>query len=224
MEEIEKIRIGNDIEIRWKILLGDPETEKVTEYDLTGRTLEASLLNCYGEVPIDFRTEGSELIAVYRGKDLKTLGRYAIILRENNGENGMKTVDTKDAFELVRHTRDERHAADGVVRCFHLSFESIVGSWSGTIDPILNYDAELAEARRKANEEGRVAAEQARQEAEAERSESELARKAAEDERQDEERARQEAEDIRRQGEIERSGAELARFEAEELRLSLIHI
>lgn len=165
---MEKIRIGNDIEIRWKVFTSDEDAGTLTPYDLTGRALEVSLLSDFGESLVDFRTESNEVIAIYRGKDQKALGLYSIILRENKGADGMKTVDTQKAFELVPRTMDESHSEDGVVRCFHLTFESVVGSWSGTIDPILNHDAEVAEAQRKANEEGRVAAESARQKASAE--------------------------------------------------------
>lgn len=165
---MEKIRIGNDIEIRWKVFTSDEDAGTLSPYDLTGRALEVSLLSDFGESLVDFRTESNEVIAIYRGKDQKALGLYSIILRENKGADGMKTVDTQEAFELVPRTMDESHSEDGVVRCFHLTFESVVGSWSGTIDPILNHDAEVAEAQRKANEEGRVAAESARQKASAE--------------------------------------------------------
>ena len=164
---MEKIRIGNDIELRWKVYTAQDENTLIP-YDLTGRELKASLRCDFGETPVDFRTEENELIAIFRGKDQKALGQYYIILRENDGKDAMKTVDTQEAFELVPRTMDESHSKDGVVRCFHLTFESVVGSWSGTIDPILNHDAEVAEAQRKKNEEGRVAAEQARQEASAE--------------------------------------------------------
>lgn len=164
---MEKIRIGNDIELRWKVYTAQDENTLIP-YDLTGRELKASLRCDFGETPVDFRTEENELIAIFRGKDQKALGQYYIILRENDGKDAMKTVDTQEAFELVPRTMDESHSEDGVVRCFHLTFESVVGSWSGTIDPILNHDAEVAEAQRKANEEGRVAAEQARQKASAE--------------------------------------------------------
>ena len=163
---MEKIRIGNDIELRWKVYTAQDENTLIP-YDLTGRELKASLRCDFGEMPVDFRTEENELIAIFRGKDQKALGQYYIILRENDGKDAMKTVDTQEAFELVPRTMDESHSEDGVVRCFHLTFESVVGSWSGTIDPILNHDAEVAEAQRKANEEGRVAAEAARQEASA---------------------------------------------------------
>lgn len=164
---MEKIRIGNDIELRWKVYTAQDENTLIP-YDLTGRELKASLRCDFGETPVDFRTEENELIAIFRGKDQKALGQYYIILRENDGKDAMKTVDTQEAFELVPRTMDESHSEDGVVRCFHLTFESVVGSWSGTIDPILNHDAEVAEAQRRANEESRVAAEQARQKASAE--------------------------------------------------------
>ena len=131
---MERIRIGNDIELRWKIYTTDAEGVS-SPYDLTGKSLEVSLFNAYadGEVPLDFTTQENEITAIYRGKDQKVTGRYSIILRENNGADGMKTVDEHDAFELVCRTMDESRNDDGDVKCYHLSFQSTL-SVGGSID------------------------------------------------------------------------------------------
>ena len=129
---MERIRIGNDIELRWKIYTTDAEGVS-SPYDLTGKSLEVSIFNAFadGELPLDFTTKENEITAIYRGKDQKVTGRYSIILRENNGADGMKTVDEHDAFELVCRTMDESINDDGDVKCYHLSFQSSLG---GSID------------------------------------------------------------------------------------------
>ena len=132
---MERIRIGNDIELRWKIYTTDAEGVS-SPYDLTGKSLEVSLFNAFadGELPLDFTTQENEITAIYRGKDQKVTGRYSIILRENNGADGMKTVDEHDAFELVCRTMDESRNDDGDVKCYHLSFQSTLSVGGGSID------------------------------------------------------------------------------------------
>ena len=132
---MERIRIGNDIELRWKIYTTDAEGVS-SPYDLTGKALEVSLFNAFadGEVPLDFTTKENEITAIYRGKDQKVTGRYSIILRENNGADGMKTVDEHDAFELVCRTMDESRNDDGDVKCYSLSFQSTLSLGGGSID------------------------------------------------------------------------------------------
>ena len=132
---MERIRIGNDIELRWKIYTTDAEGVS-SPYDLTGKALEVSLFNAFadGEVPLDFTTQENEITAIYRGKDQKVTGRYSIILRENNGADGMKTVDEHDAFELVCRTMDESRNDDGDVKCYSLSFTSAFSIGGGSID------------------------------------------------------------------------------------------
>lgn len=132
---MERIRIGNDIELRWKIYTTDAEGAS-SPYDLTGKTLEVSLFNAFadGEVPLDFTTQENEITAIYRGKDQKVTGRYSIILRENNGADGMKTVDEHDAFELVCRTMDESRNDDGDLKCYSLSFQSTLSLGGGSTD------------------------------------------------------------------------------------------
>lgn len=132
---MERIRIGNDIELQWKIYSTDAEGVS-SPYDLTGKTLEVSLFNAFadGELPLDFTTQENEITAIYRGKDQKVTGRYSIILRENNGADGMKTVDEHDAFELVCRTMDESRNDDGDVKCYSLSFTSSFSIGGGSTD------------------------------------------------------------------------------------------
>ena len=153
-----------------------------------------SVVNRTGESEIEFFAEGNIVTGVFRGRDQKILGKHGVILRENNGEDGMRTVDACDAFELVACSCEEALGSPGTIQLFHLTFDTTIGAITGTIDSILNHEAEQAEAERKASEIIRNIHEEARQEAEARRSESELARKASEDERQDSESVRVQSE------------------------------
>lgn len=96
----QKIRIGNDIDIRWTIVDADEQP-----YDFTGRDIAIELNVGTKKVRIkEFETEGNILHFVYYGKDQKYTGSYALKFIENDGEKEMVTFDTKDAFYLVDHS------------------------------------------------------------------------------------------------------------------------
>lgn len=98
---MEKIRIGNDIDILWSITAVSSGTE--FPYDLSGRSLTLYLKNAFGKEEIkDYTIEGGSLRFRYYGKDQKKAGRYSLTLVENEGMEGMQTVDECDAFELVQ--------------------------------------------------------------------------------------------------------------------------
>lgn len=98
---MKKIRIGNTIDIRWEVFIGDGDD--ATPYDLTGKNLTVYLSNAFERVNIDkFSTNENVLNFTWEGKDQRYAGVYQMILIENNGEPEMKTLDERDAFELVR--------------------------------------------------------------------------------------------------------------------------
>ena len=164
---MDKIRLGNDIEMRWSIFTRDGDNK--VPYDLEGRELTLSVVNRTGESEIEFFAKGNIVTGVFRGRDQKILGKHGVILRENNGGDGMRTVDACDAFELVACSCEEALGSPGTIQLFHLTFDTTIGAITGTIDPILNHEAEQAEAERKASEIIRKIHEEARQEAEAAR-------------------------------------------------------
>ena len=178
---MDKIRLGNDIEMRWSIFTRDGDNR--VPYDLEGRALTLSVVNRKGESEIEFFAEGNIVTGVFRGRDQKILGKHGVILRENNGEDGMRTVDACDAFELVACSCEEALGSPGTIQLFHLTYDTTVGAITGTIDPILNYEAEQAEAERKANEIVRKADEEQRIENENQRKADETLRKIAEEAR-----------------------------------------
>ena len=213
---MEKIRLGNDIEMRWSIFTRDGDNR--VPYDLEGRSLTLSVVNRKGESEIEFFAEGNIVTGVFRGRDQKILGKHGVILRENNGEDGMRTVDACDAFELVACSCEEALGSPGTIQLFHLTFDTTVGAITGTIDPILNYEAEQAEAERKANEIVRKSNEEQRIENENQRNADETLRKIAEEARAVAEQERQAGEDLREANEAARIASEEARSSAEAIR------
>lgn len=215
---MEKIRLGNDIEMRWSIFTRDGDNR--VPYDLEGRVLTLSVVNRKGESEIEFFAEGNIVTGVFRGRDQKILGKHGVILRENNGEDGMRTVDACDAFELVACSCEEALGSPGTIQLFHLTFDTTVGAITGTIDPILNYEAEQAEAERKANEIVRKSNEEQRIENENQRKADETLRKIAEEERENAEQERIVNEDLRKADEAERKTNEESRVQNESERVS----
>lgn len=96
----QKIRQGNDIDIRWSLLDGDEQP-----YDLTGKDIAVELNVGTKKVRIkEFDVLGNTLHFIYYGKDQKYLGSYALKYIENGDKPEMITFDTKDAFALVEHS------------------------------------------------------------------------------------------------------------------------
>lgn len=213
---MDKIRLGNDIEMRWSIFTRDGDNR--VPYDLEGRALTLSVVSRKGESEIEFFAEGNIVTGVFRGRDQKILGKHGVILRENNGADGMRTVDACDAFELVACSCEEALGSPGTIQLFHLTFDTTVGAITGTIDPILNYEAEQAEAERKANEIVRKTDEEQRIENENQRKADETLRKIAEEARAVGEQERKAGEDLRGANEAARIASEEARSSAEAIR------
>lgn len=215
---MEKIRLGNDIEMRWSIFTRDGDNR--VPYDLEGRALTLSVVNRKGESGIEFFAEGNIVTGVFRGRDQKILGKHGVILRENNGEDGMRTVDACDAFELVACSCEEALGSPGTIQLFHLTFDTTIGAIAGTIDPILNYEAEQAEAERKANEIVRKSNEEQRIENENQRNADETLRKIAEEARETDEQERKAGEGLREANEAARKTNEESRLQNESERVS----
>lgn len=215
---MDKIRLGNDIEMRWSIFTRDGDNK--VPYNLEGRALTLSVVNRTGESEIEFFAEGNIVTGVFRGRDQRILGKHGVILRENNGENGMRTIDACDAFELVACSCEEALGSPGTIQLFHLTFDTTIGAITGTIDPILNYEAEQAEAERKANEIIRKANEQQRIDNEKQRNVNEILRNIAEEERKSAEQERIVNEDLRKADEAERKTNEESRVQSESERVS----
>lgn len=95
-----KIRIGNDIDIRWTLLDADEQP-----YIIEGRDISIELNVGKKRVRMtEVEVSGNVAHFIYRGKDQKHTGQYVLKFVENDGQNEMVTFDTDDAFELVEHS------------------------------------------------------------------------------------------------------------------------
>lgn len=122
---MEKIRKGNDIEIKWAIYAGKGINE--VPYDLSGRRLNLYLNNQFGKTEVfNFKTENHILSFTFFGKDQEFDGIYHIELVENEGRKGMHTVDECKAFTLVNHTCDTGGEPEKRMKCIHLEFRSMM--------------------------------------------------------------------------------------------------
>lgn len=120
---MEKIRKGNDIEIQWAIYAGQGINE--APYDLTGKNLTLYFRNQFGRTEInDYKVERHIISFMFWGKDQKHTGTYSIELVENEGREGMHTVDECEAFTLVSHSCQTGGDSEGRVECIHLQFRS----------------------------------------------------------------------------------------------------
>lgn len=123
---MEKIRIGNDIRIRWEIhVIADDGSR--TPYDLEGKNLKLYLSNRYNRSECkEFTTEGNAVAVTFPGRKQKHLGSYQITLVENEGQDGMHTVDECEAFRLVAYTCLEGGDEDSSVKITHLRLNSVM--------------------------------------------------------------------------------------------------
>lgn len=98
---MERIRIGNDLQILWGIYAG--EGVDVTPYDLSNRNLSVYVKTGSKRWKVsNFTTSGHIVKWLFYGKDQKILGTYSLELVENEGLEGMHTVDECKAFTLVK--------------------------------------------------------------------------------------------------------------------------
>lgn len=99
---MDKIRIGKDIKISWKILTNGEEVS------LVGRNLLLVLIDPLRQKHIvDFQLKENEISFVFRGVDQKHTGAYSLTLWENYEETGQTVVDYCEAFQLVATTCQE---------------------------------------------------------------------------------------------------------------------
>lgn len=106
-----KVRIGKDFTIRWAVVTSEGEPYAINA--------DAAILRIYSPYgakdAIGFIVSGNIIEWVFKGKDQKHLGDYTIELVENNGQDGMVSVDFVEAFTLVAHTNEESLNDEGAV-------------------------------------------------------------------------------------------------------------
>ena len=140
---MEKIRKGNDIEVLWAIYAGEGINE--APYDLTGKNLTLYVRNQFGRKEVyDFEVNKHVLRWMFWGKDQSQLGKYSLELVENEGRQGMHTVDECDAFQLVSHSCETGGDNEGRVECIHLQFRANMGVFTPTIGGGIEVDDALS--------------------------------------------------------------------------------
>lgn len=117
------IRIGNDVSLVWTILRdGEPE-------NLADKKLGLYLQYESGaRRKMEFTIDGNRIFTKFAGRDQKAIGLYYLTLIENDGEDGMATIDSVDAFRLVSRSSEAR------VYCTE-SIETEVISLSSSLSP-----------------------------------------------------------------------------------------
>lgn len=91
-----KLRVGNDINIQWRIFRTDkPE-------DFTGKELRLLMRGTSQTIEVtDYTIEGNVLKWTYLGKDQKGPSTFTFTLIENEGKEDMFTIDKCDVLRLV---------------------------------------------------------------------------------------------------------------------------
>lgn len=137
---MERLRKGNDFDILWDIVAGGNDSN--IPYDLTGKNLEVFMINAYERVAVkNFKVEGNTISWRYLGKDQQRRGIYSLLLIENEGEEGMHTVDECKAFELVDCSCMEGGEAESHVRIETIRLKSGISVNSIVPDKKLDVDS-----------------------------------------------------------------------------------
>ena len=228
---MKKIRIGNDIVIKWRI------TVNGEEFNLEGLDLSLYISTTYQpRKAIAFTVAGNEITATFKGTDQNVTGVYRLTLYRNEGENSQSILDACDAFELVSCScltvdaafggaEVELPIADLGVGIPGLSAYEIAVS-EGFVGTQAEWLASLSAASEAAAAECREViaefsqAEDSRVTAEAQRVANENSRIAGEGSRVEAENDRAAAEQLRATAESKRDAAELARIANESNRVS----
>ena len=121
-----KKRIGNDIRVL--ALIRQKIGEVLSPFDLRDRNISVGLLNPRGvEMKIaEFEItgdDGSILAFNFYGKDQRLVGVYTVVVRENDREIEMRSVDKTMSFELVEHSHQEETDNEGVITIEALEIE-----------------------------------------------------------------------------------------------------
>lgn len=128
-----KKRIGNDIRVL--ALIRQRIEGVLSPFDMRGRDISVGLVNPRGvemSVP-DFEIagdDGSILAFNFYGKDQRLTGVYTVVVRENDREIEMRTVDKTASFELVSHSYQEGTDNEGVItiESLEIAMELAIGT------------------------------------------------------------------------------------------------
>lgn len=225
-----KVRIGNDINVRWEV---KTDGQAVS---LEGKALKLYVRSAYRKEEITtFTVEGCVVSFVYPASMQRMTGARAVILEDATEGAPRRTVCADQAFTLVAHTCEESDD-DVEFENFMVSLQSnmLIGKpgmsayevWlsEGNTGTLADWYAYLQKpatdvaAKVTKAETARVEAEKKREDAENARAEAETARQDAENGRDTAEQERAGNEDTRKTAEQSRNTAELDRRTDENIR------
>lgn len=127
------IRKGNDITIHWAIYTKSGSQR--IPYALEGKDLTLILGSPYMRKEVKgFSVKGNIITWTYFGKDQKSAGKFSLVLIENEGKEGMHTVDKCNAFRIVNLSCEVGGSDESDVETVTLEFESTIdmGDSAGT--------------------------------------------------------------------------------------------
>ena len=111
---MKNIRIGNDILVKLTSL--DQES-------LEGRDITVLITTFGYKKKIEYSVSGNILTFSFLGMDQRILGTYTILVIENMGKPGMRTVDICKAFRLVACSCDAGGSDPDQLETITLSFD-----------------------------------------------------------------------------------------------------
>ena len=127
---MDNIRLGNTFEVSWEI--NQFNGTETVPYDLSGKNLTLILSNALCKTKVDkFSVIGNIISFTFEGKDQKHVGKYSLILIENDGIEGMHVVDVCDAFRLVNRSCETCDDSSSIIDCTHIDFSSTMLSRRG---------------------------------------------------------------------------------------------
>lgn len=102
---IDRKRVGKTLFFRWPIITNG-KALSLEDRDLTLFLIEPSGKKRRMDCVVD-STETSRLLFTFQGKDQTSPGMYGLELWENKDGMDQTVMDRINAFELVKHTKDE---------------------------------------------------------------------------------------------------------------------
>lgn len=104
---MDKIRIGNDISVTWKVNLSSASGDVTLEKE----KLSLYLKTAYQTKEIKtFSLEDNVICFIFRGTDQKYTGTYSLVLKDD--QEGTRFIILKEAFALVLRS-EERGSIEG---------------------------------------------------------------------------------------------------------------
>lgn len=147
---MKQLLIGNDILISWAVFMRPAGSEVAEPYDLEGKDIKVLAYNALRKVEMDIaEIKGNVVKLRFYGKDQRFTGAYSLVLIENDGKEGMHTIDKCGAFQLVRQSCDMCSCGDTEnIQITTLELESVVDAMimagSGVVDDELSLESENA--------------------------------------------------------------------------------